>query len=469
MLEITPFPGQPVLQALRELYLGRRDGVVEVAHDSGRQTLLLRAGTLHATAEDALGQRLAGAAAAERIELLLHAIERWSGPQVERILAEPERAVRMSPGVAVAELFMAAASLGRGEAELLTLLGGEAARLQVRADAAAIARVPGLDPEDAFLMSRLERPTSVDDLLRQTRGERSATLARLNRLRAVGLIGAPQPEAAAPGEATRQRLDRFAARVDTDLETRPLGLGKEEHRRRLLALFARFGAQSHYELLGVEPGAGDEAFHRAYLDLARLVHPRHAAALELGEGAAALELLFERATEAYLVLTDPERRGRYDLEAGIGAPAPRRSEAERAAERRDLARQAFEMATNLAAVQEYHFAVELLRQSVALEPRQETWALLAQCQSKNPRWSAQATDSARHALRLRPDDAAVHLLLAQLCERDGRLEEAAAAYKSALRLQPDQREAAAALARLRGTGKTARQSVLDWLRQRRIG
>ncbi|HZI63651.1 MAG TPA: J domain-containing protein [Thermoanaerobaculia bacterium] len=469
MLEITPFPGQPVLQALRELYLGGRDGVVEVAHATGRQTLLLRAGTLHATAEDPLGARLAGADAAQRTEVLLRSIERWSGPEIERILAAPERALRMSPGVPVAELFMAAATLGRGEAQLLELLGGEETRLQVQADAAAIAGVPGLDPEDAFLLSRLERPMSVGDLLRQSRGERGATLARLSRLRAVGLIGAPQPETAPPGEGLRQRLDRFAARIADDLAATPLALGKEEHRRRLLALFGRFGAQSHYELLGVEPDAGNETLHRAYLELARLVHPRHASSLELGEGAAALALLFERATEAYLVLTDPAQRGRYDLEAGIGVSAPRRSEAERAEERRRLARQAFDLATQLAEAQEYHFAVELLRQSVAADPRPEAWSLLANCQAKNPRWSAQAADSARHALRLQPGDFTLQLLLAQLCERDQKPEEAAAAYQAALRLQPGHPEAAAGLARLRDAGKAPRAGVLGWLRERLPG
>jgi curved DNA-binding protein CbpA len=466
VLEITPFPGQPVLQALREIYLEGRDGVLEVGHDTGQQMLLLRAGSLHATAQDPLGERLAGAAAAERTELLLRAIERWSGPRIERVLAAPERAVRMSPGVPVAELLMAAATLGRGEAQQLDLLGGEEARLATRVDAAAIARVPGLEPEDAFLLSRLERPMSVGELLRQARGERAATLARLSRLRAIGLIGPPRAPVAPPGEDARQLLERFAARVEADLQARPLALGKEEHRQRLLALFTRFGAQSHYELLGVQPDATNESLHRAYLELARLVHPRHAASLELSEGVAALEMLFERATDAYRVLTDPAARGRYDLDAGIGVPAPRRSEAERGAERRALARRSFVLAEQLAAVQEYHFAVELLKQSVAADPRPESWSLLANCQAKNPRWSAQAADSARQALRLQPNDAALHLLLAQLQEREGKGQEAAAAYLATLRLQPGNREAAAGLERLGGRGRAARQGVLAWLRHR---
>jgi cytochrome c-type biogenesis protein CcmH/NrfG len=103
---------------------------------------------------------------------------------------------------------------------------------------------------------------------------------------------------------------------------------------------------------------------------------------------------------------------------------------------------------------------------VAADPRQEAWSLLANCQAKNPRWSAQAADSARHALRLQPGDFALQLLLAQLCERDQKPEEAAAAYQAALRLQPGHPEVAAGLARLRGAGKEPRASVLGWLRER---
>ena len=306
MLEITPFPGQPVLQALRELYLEGRDGVLEVAHATGQQMLLLRAGSLHATAQDAVGERLAGAArgGAHRAPAARHrALERTADRAGARCARE--RGAHEPRALPVAELLMAAATLGRSEAQLLDLLGGEEARLATRVDAAGIARVPGLEPEDAFLLSRLERTMSVGELLRQARGERAATLGRLSRLRAVGLIGAAERRAAAPGEDTRQLLERFAARVEADLQARPLALGKEEHRRGSSRCSRASALRATTSCSASSPTPTNEALHRAYLELARLVHPRHAASLELSEGAAALELLFERATEAYLVLTDP--------------------------------------------------------------------------------------------------------------------------------------------------------------------
>lgn len=84
---------------------------------------------------------------------------------------------------------------------------------------------------------------------------------------------------------------------------------------------------SHYDELGVEPGAPPAEVRRAYLALARLHHPdRH------GGDTTRMQAL----NEAWTVLGDPERRARYDRSrlrseprpTPAAAPAPPRSEAE---------------------------------------------------------------------------------------------------------------------------------------------
>src|SRR5215204_5281865 len=65
-----------------------------------------------------------------------------------------------------------------------------------------------------------------------------------------------------------------------------------------------------YAVLGVQPGASDVEIKRAYRRLARRHHP----GINPGDGEA--EALFQRISEAYETLVDPERRHRYDA-AGI--------------------------------------------------------------------------------------------------------------------------------------------------------
>ena len=63
--------------------------------------------------------------------------------------------------------------------------------------------------------------------------------------------------------------------------------------------------RDYYEVLGLAPSASQDEIQRAYRSLARRYHPD----LNTEPGAAAR---FREVTEAYEVLSDPERRARYD-------------------------------------------------------------------------------------------------------------------------------------------------------------
>ena len=79
--------------------------------------------------------------------------------------------------------------------------------------------------------------------------------------------------------------------------------------------------RDYYEVLEVERGASVDEIKRAYRKKALQYHP------DRNQGDAAAEDRFKEATEAYEVLSDEERRARYDqfghagMEAGgYGAP-----------------------------------------------------------------------------------------------------------------------------------------------------
>ncbi len=212
-----------------------------------------------------------------------------------------------------------------------------------------------------------------------------------------------------PGEVLTLLRDR----IGSGLDERPLRLDPATHRQRVATLLARLGGASFYELLGVDVAASPEEVHAAYDEVARMVHPRHAARVGLDGRQAALELLFERATRAYLTLSLPERRKHYDAEmlptvARPGAAAAGAAgAADRAREQHELARQYFERATQLAQSGEVHTAIELLELAVRAESRPEYFHLLGDLQAKNPYWLREAAASYRRAQQLGSKDPAL--------------------------------------------------------------
>ena len=75
-------------------------------------------------------------------------------------------------------------------------------------------------------------------------------------------------------------------------------------------------AHDYYEVLGVQRGASKEEVKRAFRQLARQYHP------DVNKAADA-ETRFKEINEAYEVLSDDEKRARYDRfgQAGVGGPA----------------------------------------------------------------------------------------------------------------------------------------------------
>lgn len=230
---------------------------------------------------------------------------------------------------------------------------------------------------------------------------------------------------------SEEELGLFAERVRRELESRPFDLDLGEHQKLVAELLRNVGDATYYQLLGLHPGSAVAEVHDAYSRLARSVHPLHAQRLGLPGREGILQLLFEKATLAFLTLIHPDRRKEYDRSLGerlwsaeLGSGRPD--------EARQVGRRYYIQAQTLAAQEEWHLAIELLQQAVRLEAKPEYLFLLGQCQSRNPHWLRHAEATLQRAIAAGTQDPGVATLLEQV-QADLRVQrgEASPAEKSA--------------------------------------
>jgi tetratricopeptide (TPR) repeat protein len=216
---------------------------------------------------------------------------------------------------------------------------------------------------------------------------------------------------------TEDELRVFSERIGRRLADRPVDLDPDFHRERVAGLLRLAGEASFYQLLDLPPTAAAQEVHEAYDQVARLVHPVNAARLGLAGREGVLEMLFERLTQAYLNLSQMDRRKAYDRglssQTWSAAPEPDR----RREEVRVVAERYHKRALELISTDDFYPAIELLREAVRIAPQPELYALLGKLQAKNPRWLRAAAESLQQAMALGSKDSDLASALHDVQER----------------------------------------------------
>ena len=453
-----------LISIVRRIHGGKRSGELRLEGDGRSERFYFEAGNLCLPVDHPLA-KVAGSAPPRQLARRLAGVWRLrTEGSYEFSEAAERRPDEWLAPIPTAQILMEEAVEEQDDFQLLRRLGGQE-REFVAVDTQRQAELD-LDTHEAFFLSRLEHPVSVKELVRQVELEPTEALVRLCRLQAAELIRPHEdgPKTVPESTVARQLVERFAERIRQELVRKPLELGTEEHRRKLKTLLGRLGELNHYELLGLSVGADGEAIHDAYMQVARMVHPAHSRRLGLA-GSAGLELLFERATEAYLTLSDPERTRSY-LERYGGAQISEQhqpSPAERRAELRELAAEKYRLAATFAGRDEYFSAVQLLEQAVEIDPQPQYFALLGQCQENNPQWIDRALASYSQAVQLSRADPELRTRLGRCYEKLGRTQRAKEEYEAALERMPGFPDAQAGLKRLKKPEKAEKQAGGGWL------
>jgi tetratricopeptide (TPR) repeat protein len=222
----------------------------------------------------------------------------------------------------------------------------------------------------------------------------------------------PSPAAGAQGQAEAPSPEAAAVRA------------------RIVELHAQLGTLDHYEILGVARGAQTPAIRRAYLQLAKRLHPDAAARQGLTDIKAEAHDVFAEITRAHAVLSDPEERRSYDaaLEGHSAGDAQQVAQAETLFRKGEILMKAG------------HFvaALELLDAAVRLWPQEADyqaalgWTLF----KKTPPDLVRARSHLEQAVALNPRAATSHFRLHLVLKAAGDAAAAGAALSLAREIDP---------------------------------
>jgi tetratricopeptide (TPR) repeat protein len=327
-----------------------------------------------------------------------------------------------------------------------------------------------LQPTEGFLLSRLDQPTSISDLINLSGLPEGETLRMLYALALSGLIQrkewkqaiqaevqskpapappkpAPPPAAPAqPAESEAESLQRFLERIDN--------------------------ASTHYEVLSVSKNATTTDIKKSYYEFARRYHPDRFRK----EGDAALnariEAAFARVTQAYETLRDAGPRATYDskldaqrrvqpgaesAKTTIAAPPPpggKSSDAPRSPNEppsdADRAEEHFKEGFAAKQMGQINTAIGMFSAAARLAPKDARFrAFYGQALATNPATRRLAEAELQVALKLDPENGDYRTMLAELYRDLGFAVRARSEVEKVLKDAPNHQKARELLRSLR--------------------
>jgi curved DNA-binding protein CbpA len=333
--------------------------------------------------------------------------------------------------------------------------------LKARESALDQVRDAMLRPEEAYLLSRLDRATRTEDLCRlvpMPQDELRRVLASLMIAGLAELRGEPDVANAARSMTAKplpsaEAGPPAAARAGATTTGAPAGYTADQERERMEVrrLSIELPNRDFYRRLGVSRGATLTQIHVSYNDLSRLYDPSRSAEPHLTALRPELEKIHASLTEAYRTLGNPHQRAGYDdfLKAHPGAAEKEyASPGNEVGARRALLDANRRRAHELVRLGKVGEAVQLFDQIVRLDPVADELVQLAQLELRNPMWAQRALNHLKAALSLDAQQTSAWLELARFWERRKRVDKQRECLRKILDYDPENKDVQASLVSL---------------------
>jgi curved DNA-binding protein CbpA len=180
-------------------------------------------------------------------------------------------------------------------------------------------------------------------------------------------------------------------------------------------------ATDFYAVLAVAKSASDDQIRQRFRQLARERHPDRFS----GEQKQAAEQAFQEITQAFNVLTDPERRRQHDLELERRQPA--------VSDPKQVARVYLQRGIKAYRERNLVEAADYFERATRSDPDSAmAWYNLGMVCCQNPNWLGRAVPAIERACELEPMNAGYWKQAGRILALAGRNERALAAYRKAI-------------------------------------
>ena len=304
---------------------------------------------------------------------------------------------------------------------------------------------PSLLPAEAFVLSRINGPTTVDELLTVSGMNKEDTLQSLYALAICGVV---RRATWATAEFNGNRVASAGAKTEVTAKK------KMDTVQDFFATVER--AANYYDVLGVGRQANADEIKNAYHSLARHYHPDrfHQADAQLRNQ---IESAFARVAQAYEVLGDQSSRATYDTQLGgpsspaASTRAPReRSPASPPPSTDNRAETSFQKGVAAANQRQLQQAVRFFAEAASIEPRCARYrAEYGRALISDPKTRRMAEIELKAAIALEPDNTSYRVALAELYKALGLRRRAEGELQRALTVDPKNAAARTLLASLK--------------------
>ena len=266
--------------------------------------------------------------------------------------------------------------------------------------------------EDYFLLSRCDGVTSIKDIILMSGFNVDKCVEIFLKLRRAGalLVG---DESAQESKPISKGEENKATKLEHPTAEEMLALNEacdlsESEKIRILSFGRRLESGTHYELLGVAPGASKSDIRKTYFKYSKEFHPDKKFGSKLGSFEKHLNDIFSSLNRAYQDLSTKKKRARYDASIGLHGNGGLQGQS-----KEDHALSLYEQACNVELQGQFDEAIKLFKASLKLknDSRRSKRAALCSIRAGDLVTAKNFADGAR---ALTPNDPAVLRVLADI-------------------------------------------------------
>ncbi len=323
--------------------------------------------------------------------------------------------------------------------------------------------------QQGYLLSRLERPLTVQDILHTIPADEESTKRNLIILWSFGILDSnfltqmlprmDQAQAQAGAATARvQLLDRLPEEIQKQVEI-------------IEQTYAGLSHKDYYTLLGVTTKADMPQIKTAYYRLARKFHPDRYYGLEDPIVKEKIDIIFSTINVAYETLKNSKSRHQYDTasldDRRINISSTTESQKPAVENVAKVAEDYYQRAQKSYSSRNFFEAVQFLRSATQITPTvAKYWRHLGIALSKNEQWRKEAEDSFQRAVDLEPQNPENHLYLAFLYRNSALKLRAKRCFMKVMELDPKNDVAKAQIAEIDAGESGSKKGLLGSFRKK---